>query len=80
MFLSEAQETQVLLMIEELQRVLPEKSGEKSAKPWNFPKAHGHDHTGSKVMARDNWKRRRPPWTRTSDGRSARANEPQQSF
>jgi hypothetical protein len=38
------------LMKEELQRVFPEKSGEKSAKPWNFPKAHGPDHTASEIM------------------------------
>jgi len=38
-------------MKEELQRVFPEKSGEKSASPWNFPKAHAPDHTGSEIMA-----------------------------
>ena len=27
------------------------KSGKKSAKPWNFPKAHAPDHTGSEVLA-----------------------------
>ena len=40
-----------LTMKEELQRVFPEKSGEKSAQPWNFPKAYAPDHTGSKVLA-----------------------------
>jgi len=37
-------------MKQELQRVFPEKSGEKSAKPWNFPKAHAPDHTASEIM------------------------------
>ena len=40
-----------LTMKEELQRVFPEKSGEKLAEPWNFPKAHAPDHTGSEILA-----------------------------
>ena len=40
-----------LTVTEELQRVFPEKSGEKSAEPWNFLKAHVPDHTGSEVLA-----------------------------
>ena len=37
-----------LTMKEELQRVFPEKSGKKSAEPWNFPKAHAPDYTESR--------------------------------
>lgn len=33
------------IMLETLQDVFPEKSGEKSDIPWNFPKAHGPFHT-----------------------------------
>jgi hypothetical protein len=32
-------------MMQDLQDVFPHKSGEKSALPWNFPKAHGPVHT-----------------------------------
>ena len=40
-----------LTMKEELQRVFPEKSGKKSAEPWNFLMPHTPDHTGSEVLA-----------------------------
>ena len=40
-----------LKMKEGQQRVFPEKSGKKSAKPWNFPKTHAPDNTGSEVFA-----------------------------
>lgn len=40
-----------LTMKKELQRVFPEKSGEKSAQPWNFPKAHAPDHTAGEILA-----------------------------
>ena len=34
-----------------LQLHFPEKSGEKSAAPWNFPKMHGPDHTSSEILS-----------------------------